>query len=143
MPRMALSLPAELEGRAGLAVARLRDVSVGVLTELEETVSVAGAHLLERAGMAVAFLMHDAQIATSVLCEAGLVVHAVLADLATVLHTLEKRIEPECGGKRQRVLRIRRIVAHRKGTSGGCRSRQNGSAECCCCKSLQGSARHL
>ena len=72
---------AEHCGDAGLTIAVLAALGVGVFTELEQAAAVVVAVLVDGAGVAVAFLNDDAVIARSVLRSAGRVAIAVLADV--------------------------------------------------------------
>lgn len=77
-----LPSPAVGKGRAAVAVAGLDDGIAGAAPELEKTVGVAVAVLLQRARMAVPALLDETDIAPSALGEAGVVALALLPDRA-------------------------------------------------------------
>ncbi|UVK54525.1 hypothetical protein DBIPINDM_000941 [Mesorhizobium sp. AR02] len=102
-------LPAVAEGSADTAIAALRDIGVGIPSELENTVGVVIAVLLQGGGMAVVLLLDDAQIAAVVLADAGCVAMSGLTDAGAVQAAIQ-RIEAESSRHGPDVHTIRRGI---------------------------------
>ena len=112
-----MSFPAELEGCSRVTVAVLNDMAICGIAELEQSIGIVVAGLLDRAVMAVPVLVHDGIVAKAVLQHTGNIAQSLLLDASAFAETVAERINRKSGADDFSLLSVCRVDGDGKCTT--------------------------